>query len=565
MMGVGPSDRSVSTIPSGSLLYRMSLYLCVVALPASTATAQLSLDRVFPSAVVIGSESTVRGEGKFPDWPVEIYCDHAGVSVSSGEMSGELTVRVSETAAPGVAWIRLFDHRSASSLVPLLIESVPVVEELEPNDGLSEAQPVELPAVVAGRLEKGGDVDAFRVSLGKGETLVASLVANRILQAPMDGVLQIADLRGNVLAQADDVRGLDPQLIYRAETDVELMIRLFAFPETATSSISFAGDPAFVYALRLTSGPFLDHVEPIVTGSPTETAIAVGWNLSDSAELKRADPQQISPPTWTVSGAVGWHLQPSLDPQAVNVRATTAPETPPQAASLPVVFSGQIRCEGQIDRLRFKAQAGQRYLARSHAKMYGFLIDPVLRVVEVGGEKIGEKDDQSRTDFDASLEFSVKQDTEVELQVFDAVDRFGPRHSYGVWLGPLVPAVKLSVAADHFSLPAGGELEIPVTIDRVAEFSEPLSVTVEGLPQGVQVTEAVSEPKGDSAKSVKLKLSAAEGTNFQGSFRIMGSVQGASEEPAVDVRSSKATRWATYRLRDDVLLNDFWLSVADSP
>ncbi len=541
----------------------------MIALTASTAAAQLTLDRLVPSVVSSGSELTVTAEGTFPDWPVEARCDREEVTVAAGEESGELTVRVSEDAAPGVAWVRLVDERSASALLPLLIESLPLVVESEPNDQIAEAQSISLPAVIAGRLEKRGDVDGIAVSLQAGETLVASLVAKQLLGSPMDGLLQVADRDGNVLAQADDDCGLDPQLIFRAETDEEVIVRVFAFPETATSSISFAGDAAFLYALRLTSGPFLDHVTPIATGAPVEEATAAGWNLPDTVELTRTDHGGLSPPTWTAAEASGWFPQPSLDDDAVNVAASSDPKTPARTETLPAVFSGRITQAGQVDRLQFQVRSGTRYLARSHSRSRGFLVDPVLRIVDTDGSQIAEKDDQSRTNFEATLEFTAEEDAEFELEMFDAVNGFGPRHSYSVWIGEVAPQVQLRLDADHFSLAAGETLEIPVTVKRLGGFPETVAVTAEGLPEGVSAAEAVSEPKGDSSKSVNVTLSADEGVTFQGSFRIVGALQGPElqgpelQGPESENEQAETRYRASYPLSDETSLTDFWLSVAE--
>ncbi len=526
-------------------------------LTASSAIAQVKVDRVYPSAVGPG-ESMIAAEGKLPTWPCQVACDRADVTFACQEKSGNLKVTVAQDAAPGVAWIRLYDQKSASNLVPLLIESVAVTPEATAASGeLGAASTVSLPAAIAGRLAKSGEVDAAGVTIKSGETLIASLIANQILQSPMDAVLQITDLNGNVLAQSDDVRGLDPQLVYRSNADLDAVVRLFAFPATPNSTVGFSGSASYTYVLRLTTGPFLDHVSPVAIGVSADQVTPAGWNLSADAVAKRREATEISPPLWHLDGAIGWHWQQSLNRQAINQMESSDPTSFASAESLPVVFCGRITEPRQVDRLRFRVSKGKKYAARSYAKSSGFLLDTVLRVIDVETDKeITRKDDISRTDFDAAVDFKAAEDSEYELQVSDAVDAFGIRHVYAVLLEEVVPSVRLSVAADQFSLSAGGSVEIPVTVTRTNGYVEKISVAATGLPAGVTVTPIISEAKGDTAKSVKLKLAAQADVQFQGSVKIVGTTLDSTGS------STDRVHTATFPLPLGLELEKIWLSVA---
>ena len=543
----------------------------------ATATAQITVDRFDPPAVSIGETAAIRAEGKLPEWPVEFWCDRDDVTVTAGEDEGELNVKVAGDASPGVAWIRLTGPKSASTLRPILLEPASVFVEDEPNDDPLKPQPVSHPIVVTGRLQKRGDVDSYAVSLSAGDTLIASLVANRVLNSPMDGVLQVADPKGNVLAQADDDRGLDPQLVYHTEIDRKVIVRLFAFPETATSSIGFAGDATFAYALRLTTGMFLDHVEPIATGKRLDEVDPIGWNLPEKIEWNRPASDGLSVPIWSIAGALGVGPLPSLDPDAINVRSLPDDESPVEAESAPFVFTGRATSENQIDRVVFDAAGGVKYRVRSVARNRGYLYDSVIRVLDSDGKKIAEKDDLSRTDFDASLDFSVKEDTRVEVEIRDAVGGFGPRHAFGVHVHAVEPSVTLNVAADQFALSAGESLEIPILINRNDGFASRLAIRAENLPDGVEADEQISEPKGDTAKTVKLKLQASKDASHRGPFRIVASIapetadseddradetdaEQASIDPAKFTRAYPFT--ATYPFAAGITVKDLWLTVA---
>lgn len=89
----------------------------------------------------------------------------------------------------------------------VLVETrLPVVAEKEPNDGFRQAQPVPLPAVVEGRVERPRDVDVFRVEGRAGQKLVAEVRADRH-GSPLDAVLTLYGPAGQELASNDDGAG----------------------------------------------------------------------------------------------------------------------------------------------------------------------------------------------------------------------------------------------------------------------------------------------------------------------------------------------------------------------
>jgi hypothetical protein len=96
-----------------------------------------------------------------------------------------------------------------------------------------------------------------------------------------------------------------------------------------------------------------------------------------------------------------------------------------------------------------------------------------------------------------------------------------------------------------------------VTIDRRFGFSQRLELTVKNLPAGILLEKAYSESKGDTAKAVNLKLSAAaDASAFQGPIQLLAT-------PVDDV--GKPTGESTlvgFNLRPLVTLDTIWLSVA---
>ena len=250
---------------------------------------------------------------------------------------------------------------------------------------------------------------------------------------------------------------------------------------------------------------------------------------------------------------LGWQLQRASEQAVAHYQESDEVNTVDQ---LPSLFSGRISQQGEVDRVRIVVAKGTKYRAKVNARECGMLLDSVLRVVHPkDGEEVARNDDQSRNKYDASVDFSAKEDGVLELQISDLVDGFGMRYAYTVELEVIEPSVGLTVAADHFAMPGGEDLEIPITVSRVSGYSSKLKITATGLPEGVSCEAVVSEAKGDSSKLATLKMTASDNVSHQGAFQISAVALGDDEMPV----GKPVT--ATYALRDEVEIRDVWLTV----
>jgi hypothetical protein len=91
----------------------------------------------------------------------------------------------------------------ASSVVSYAVDASPECDENEPNNTVSEAQRVESPVTVNGRIDRLGDVDVFRVDGKDGQEIVVEVFARR-LHSPLDSILRLSDASGKVLEWNDD-------------------------------------------------------------------------------------------------------------------------------------------------------------------------------------------------------------------------------------------------------------------------------------------------------------------------------------------------------------------------
>jgi len=104
---------------------------------------------------------------------------------------------------PGAYPLSASKGELVSNHVPFAVDTLPECLERESNDSPQSAQPVTLPIIINGRIDKSGDWDVFRFDGRAGGEIVAEVYARR-LDSPLDSVLRLTDAAGRQLAFNDD-------------------------------------------------------------------------------------------------------------------------------------------------------------------------------------------------------------------------------------------------------------------------------------------------------------------------------------------------------------------------
>ncbi len=160
---------------------------------------------------------------------------------NAGETQLDVEVTVPADAPPEWLTLSLIGPAGESKPHRLLVDDEPVTAEKEPNDGFRQAQPITLPATVAGAIQTPRDVDVFRFAGRRGQRVVAEVLAAR-LGSPLDASLTLYDAAGRILASADDSRGsADPVLEFTLPRDGVYFL--------AVNDAQDAGGPGHVYRL----------------------------------------------------------------------------------------------------------------------------------------------------------------------------------------------------------------------------------------------------------------------------------------------------------------------------
>ena len=508
-----------------------------------------SLQYLFPPGGQQGQTVEVSCSGSFPRWPVGAWSDRPGIKIEAiADKKQKLSVTIDQGAECGLCFVRIYDAQGATTIRPFAVGSLPEATEQEPNDSPEKPHALKTSTVINGKLNKAGDVDHFSIALKEGQTLVASAVANTTFNSPMDAVLQICDPRGFVLTHNDDERGLDPLTAYRAPGDGLYLVRIFAFPSAPNSTIGFAGAETYVYRLTLTSGAVVDHAFPLAVerGKPAELSFH-GWNLP--AELRQTLPATERPfRTVFLPQTAGTLRLPSF-PFAPIVALDNGEEPAAQEIHAPAVITGRIGMPAEIDRFVMDFEKGQKIDIAVVSRKLGYALDTVLKVRDATGKMVAENDDAGGSP-DAALSFTAPESGRYTLEVADVNGHGGFRFVYRLTVIPAAPDYQLNLAADAFVVQSGKTVEIPVTIERREGFAEEIVIEAVGLPEGATAEAVTSGPKGDSSKSVKLVIQAA-----QKGASVPFSVTGKA-------RDSGASRTATFPVAGTLRrLGEVWLTV----
>ncbi|MBW8036046.1 MAG: hypothetical protein FVQ79_10550 [Planctomycetes bacterium] len=96
-----------------------------------------------------------------------------------------------------------YDGKQISNSMPYSVDNLNELTETRENDSIKDAQPINIPVIVNGRIEKAGDVDVFRFGGKAGEKIVAEVFGRR-LNSPLDSLLKLTDASGKVVQLNDD-------------------------------------------------------------------------------------------------------------------------------------------------------------------------------------------------------------------------------------------------------------------------------------------------------------------------------------------------------------------------
>jgi len=281
--------------------------------------------------------------------------------------------------SPGTMWFTMTAGRYVTNAVPFALDTLPECLEAEPNHERSRAQPLKLPIIVNGRIDRPGDRDIFRITGRAGSTVVAEVQARR-LNSPLDSLLLLTDENDKLLAANDDhvdrsaaltTHQADSRLAFQLPKDGTYLLQL--------EDTQQKGGRAYAYRLRV-GAPQPDFALRVV---PSSITAPPGTTLPITVHALRRDGFDGDITLGLKGGSAGFALDGGWIPSGQDkVRLTLTMPPTPRRRPVGLTLEGQAVVEGQT--VRRKAMPAENMM---QAFIYRHLVLTKDWMVTVGGSR----------------------------------------------------------------------------------------------------------------------------------------------------------------------------------
>jgi hypothetical protein len=492
-------------------------------------------DRLTPVGAAAGQIVEVQVLGADIEEVKSLLFDHPGLSAEFVE-DRKFKIIVKDDVPAGTYDVRLVGRFGVSN--PRLFavsRGLSDVAETEPNNEPVEAQEVAVNSGINGVSDGNGE-DFFLITLQAGQRVVFDCLARR-LESQMDANLELSSESGRILASNGDYFGADPFLDFVAPSDGRYVLRV--------NDLRFRG--GFPYRLLISDRPHIETIHPRAIQAGTTAQIEVaGRNLgagaqpvafpSDGPPLEKimldtaaiVEPVESGRylfidhptghsvlPTAATCTLNGFQLRPidnalnaipilvSESPVTLEVEPNDSPEQT-QKITIPAVVACRLEKPRDGDWFEFQVPENGQYGFEVYSERIDGGSDPFLVVMDDKGNRVSELDDYGHriNAFDGHLRdpsgrVNLSKDRQYRALVQDRYGRGGARYQYVLVIRPEQP--DWFAAAIHSQNPGpggatvwkGSSMYLDVVIHQRDGFNGPISITAEGLPDGVTAAPTV--------------------------------------------------------------------------
>jgi hypothetical protein len=373
--------------------------------------------------------------------------------------------------SPRVRMVNVTANGWVSNSLPFATSDIPELLEVEPNDTQAQAQKVEIPSIINGRIQKSGDVDYYSFTAKAGQKIVMEVRARRLM-SPLDSIITVFNARGDMLVENDDwtdpsealiTHHADSRLVYTIPANGNYFLRI--------RDIQSNGGDAYAYRLTI-APPRQDFALRITPDNPRlgqgdTAAITVTAMRIDGFDGEIDLSVEGLPKGFTATQAV---IPPGQDTGRLTI---TAPLDAKVGILAPAVLGKAKAGEETITR---KAEAAESVM---QAFAYTFNIPAkqlFLAVIPPSAYSLAAK-------VDAGKVLEVRPDTETQIVV--KVNRKENALKNSVFFAVLRPAPGISLNSVNCP-PDKDEATITLTVAKEAKI---------GLVQNIILSAAMRTPK----------------------------------------------------------------------
>lgn len=497
-------------------MLRMISTMMVAILTASMVHAQTSYPMVMslkPVAVQVGTTAECEVQSRYTMLGTfQVFVSGIGVTAEAmapeqpalkpGEKPKDvvklkLKITAAADALPGVREFRLATPNGASTLGQLVIVRDPVVAEAADNNTRDKAQAVTFPATLCGGIEKAEDFDFYKFTAEAGQSLAFHVRAQRLedkihdLQTHADPILFLRDAAGGVVAMSDNAFFADPFLSHTFAQAGEYFLEI--------RDVRYQGNADWVYAIEVSSRPFVTQMFPLAVRPGVETPIELSGSLIPTGMTATVNPPSLGTAGFqSIPVKVGETITnpvPVYVTEApITVEPTTENDTVATAVpvTVPAVITGRIEKPSDLDVYSFPAKKGEKFSFEVLARRQQSQVDSYLRI-------LNEKEQTLKEDDDGRFGKLLHSDTLIEgweapadgtyfIEMRDVHLRGGDGFGYVLKITATVPTYELLTDTDKTNLTPGTHGVLFVRVNRKHGFVGDVQLHVEGLPEGVTAT-----------------------------------------------------------------------------
>tara|TARA_B100000470_G_scaffold220711_1_gene209605 strand:- start:3152 stop:4630 length:1479 start_codon:yes stop_codon:yes gene_type:complete len=165
-----------------------------------------------------------------------------------------------------------------------------------------------------------------------------------------------------------------------------------------------------------------------------------------------------------------------------------------QANSIEIsaVINGRINPQKDIDCFSLQVPPMTRLIFEVNAQRLGSQLDAFLSLFDSKGEQLTVNDDVIGAE--ARIDFSFPQEGKYVILIRDLNNQGGTNFPYRLSIAPLQPDFGLTVIPENPRVTRGGTTNLTVSINRIDEFREAISLYFSGFPKDFDVSPVLISP-----------------------------------------------------------------------
>ncbi len=446
----------------------LALFIAILFVPVFVSAQehfpQPRLYSLFPAGARAGSSVAVKlTRTEELDAPDKLIFSHPGITAvplmapadrfhpQPYRVDKTFTVTVAADVPPGYYEVRAVGYHGISSARTFAVSNLPEANESEPNNDPAKGNDLAVGSVMNGATEP-QKYDYFRITLKKSQRITIDGVAQRI-DSKTDLAFEMLDEKGDTLAESRDAIGRDPVLDFTAPADGVYILRVHDF--------TFEGGEEFFYRVSVTSGPWIDYIDPPVIAPGGGTFTIYGRNLPGSAAappltdggspLEKLIVQIPAPPAESLRAAMrtGSLLRPFMAPtdfttyqfksdaglsnpvplliSAAPITTENEPNNTPETAqqlTIPCEVVGRFNPKADLDWYTFAGKKDQPLWIEIDSQRLGLPTDPAFLIQQLTTDADGKVTAKDLQEFDESL--PLLKEKKYDLDSSDPGLRFNP-------------------------------------------------------------------------------------------------------------------------------------------